>query len=270
MEQVLSGKRVAILAEGAEKPELTVARDALAAAGAEIHVLNSARPQATGTHFPNAGVGGVAPLAPSDFRETAFDGLLIPGGDGTPGSLKASPETRSFVEAFLASAKPVGAISEGPGLLIEAAGVRDRTLTSAPALRAELERAGAFWLEQHVVIDRNLVTSQSAHDLPAFCAALIDLFSQHHSESDHSDSPEDPSLFRDDPADIVDDPEKTRQEKLHILRQLESDARALSSAADEGMAGDGEEDRLQEIRKATHALEPPGTEDTGTPTKHGG
>ena len=270
MEQILSGKRVAILAEGNEKPELTVARDALAAAGAEIHLLNSVRPQATGTHFPNAGVGGVAPLAPSDFRESAFDALLLPGGDAAPGALKASPETRSFVEAFVASSKPVGAISEGPALLIEAGVVRDRTLTSAPALRADLERAGALWLEQHVVIDRNLVTSQSAHDLPAFCAALIDLFSRRSTETGQREAPEDPPLFADNPIDIVDDPEKTRAEKLHILRQLESDARALSSAADEGMTGEGDEERLQEIRKAAHALEPPGTEDTGTPTKHGG
>lgn len=269
MEQVLSGKRIAILTDCIEIAELTVPRDALAAAGAEIHILNSARPQATGTHFPNAGVGGIPPSGPLDLRVDSFDALVLPGCDFSPTALGWSPEVRSFVETFIAASKPVGAISEGPALLIDTNIVRDRTLTSAPALRADLEEAGALWLEQHLVIDRNLVTSQSAHDLPAFCAALIDLFSRQPAGADFERGLEEPALFQDNPADIVQDPEKTRSEKLHILKQLESDARALSAANDEGMAGD-EENSLQEVRRATHALEPPGTEDTGTPTKHGG
>ncbi|MBL9023067.1 MAG: DJ-1/PfpI family protein, partial [Myxococcales bacterium] len=50
----------------------------------------------------------------------------------------------------------------------------DDRLSRAPALQADLENAGAEWVDQEVVVDDNLVTSRKPEDIPAFSKALIE------------------------------------------------------------------------------------------------
>jgi protease I len=51
-------------------------------------------------------------------------------------------------------------------------------VTSWPGIRRDLERAGATWTDQQVVVDGNLVTSRKPDDVPAFSQALIELIGQ--------------------------------------------------------------------------------------------
>ena len=55
---------------------------------------------------------------------------------------------------------------------------------------------------------------------------------------------------------VVADPALSKQEKLQALETLEQDARQLSEAANEGMAG-GELSNLHEVLEAKDALEQP-------------
>ena len=48
-----------------------------------------------------------------------------------------------------------------------------RTLTSFPSIRTDLRNAGADVVDQDVVIDKNLITSRSPEDLPAFSEAIV-------------------------------------------------------------------------------------------------
>ena len=82
----------------------------------------------------------------------------------------------AFVGEFVRSGKPVAAICHGPWTLVEADVVRGRTLTSYPSLRTDLRNAGATVVDQEVCIDRNLITSRSPDDLPAFLQAITDHF----------------------------------------------------------------------------------------------
>jgi protease I len=45
-------------------------------------------------------------------------------------------------------------------------------------VRTDIRNAGGTVVDREVVIDRNLVSSRNPHDLPAFCDAIVDMFSR--------------------------------------------------------------------------------------------
>ncbi len=143
--------------------------NALRAAGHECRVVGLA----AGTLL--SGKRGGSQACVRDALSTAdpesFDALVIPGGQ-SPDRLKACDASRTFVAHFVRRTAPIGAICTGPQLLIDAGGVRGRTLTSWIALRPRLCEAGASWVDQEVVEDRNLVTARKPSDLPKFVRAL--------------------------------------------------------------------------------------------------
>jgi protease I len=75
---------------------------------------------------------------------------------------------------FFDAGKPVAAICHAPWTLINAGVVEGRTLTSYPTLRADLENAGANWVDEEVVVDNGLVTSRNPDDIPAFNRKMIE------------------------------------------------------------------------------------------------
>ena len=50
-------------------------------------------------------------------------------------------------------------------------------MTSRSSLKTDLENAGADWVDQEVVVDRNLVTGCSPSDIPTFNREMIKVFS---------------------------------------------------------------------------------------------
>jgi protease I len=70
----------------------------------------------------------------------------------------------------------VAVICHGPWTVIEAGAARGRRIASWPSLRTDLENAGAVWVDEEVVIDRNLVSSRKPDDIPAFNREMIELF----------------------------------------------------------------------------------------------
>ena len=61
--------------------------------------------------------------------------------------------------------------------MIDAGGVKGKTMTSWPSLKTDLSNAGAKWVDEQVVMDGNLVTSRKPDDLPAFNRKMIEVFS---------------------------------------------------------------------------------------------
>ena len=110
--------------------------------------------------------------AVADATPDEYDALLIPGG-GSPAHLRKFAAVKSFVEAFVASEKPVAAICHGPWLLADADAVRGRRVTSWPPVRERLEAAGAHWVDREVVEDGALITSRRPGDAEAFARALL-------------------------------------------------------------------------------------------------
>jgi protease I len=106
-----------------------------------------------------------------------FDLLLLPGGVANPDNLRLDQQAVALVKAALDRGTPVAAICHAPWMLVEADGVRGRTVTSWPSLRTDLRNAGAEWVDEEVVVDREgagpLITSRNPGDLEAFGKAVL-------------------------------------------------------------------------------------------------
>ena len=176
----LQGKRVAILAaDGVERVELEQPREVLDRAGAQTEVLSihDGEIKARENDLDEAGTFTVDGLV-ADASVGDYDALLLPGGTVNPDKLRIDDAAVRFVRDFMTSGKPVAAICHGPWTLIEAGVAEGRTLTSYPSIRTDLRNAGANVVDEEVARDGNLITSRSPDDLPAFCAAIVELFSQ--------------------------------------------------------------------------------------------
>lgn len=176
----LNGVKVAILvADGFEFSELEKPRKALEDAGAQADVISPKKLKvkgwANGNWAPEVTVnvhlfGGANP--------TDYDALLLPGGVMNPDTLRMIPEALHFIKSFFDAKKPVASICHGPWSLINADVVRGLTVTSWPSIKQDLINAGANWVDQEVVTDKNLVTSRKPADIPAFNKAMIELFAK--------------------------------------------------------------------------------------------
>jgi protease I len=109
----------------------------------------------------------------------------LPGGVVNPDTLRINEKAVAFVRGFVEAGKPIAAICHGPWTLIDAGGVKGRKMTSWPSLRADLQNAGAKWIDQEVVVDQNLVTSRKPDDLPAFNREMTTLFELAHEDAIH-------------------------------------------------------------------------------------
>lgn len=182
MAEELRGRKVAILAtDGFELVELTSPREALEAAGAEVHVVSPKHGSGATIRGWQRGQWGDSvdvdvPLSEADVD--AYDALVLPGGPINPDRLRLEPEAVRFVRAFFEGHKPVAAICHGPWMLVEADVVRGRRLTSYPSIRTDLRNAGAEWVDQEVVVDQGLVTSRRPADLGAFNREMIEEFAE--------------------------------------------------------------------------------------------
>ena len=52
--------------------------------------------------------------------------------------------------------------------------LKGKRLTSYKSIKTDLNNAGAVWIDEEVVVDKNLITSRSPKDLPAFCKKMIE------------------------------------------------------------------------------------------------
>jgi len=101
-----------------------------------------------------------------------FDALLIPGGY-SPDILRADENAVGFTRDFMESGKPVFAICHGGQLLVSADVLRGRKMTGWKSIVQDIKNAGAEFIDQEVVEDKNLVSSRHPGDLPAFIEASL-------------------------------------------------------------------------------------------------
>ena len=179
MPEKLKGKRFAILAtNGFEQSELEEPRKALEAEGARADVVSLKQGQIRGWKHTDWGDSVAVDVTIERANPDDYEGLVLPGGVINPDKLRMDPEAVGFVRRFVSSGKPIAAICHGPWTLINAGGVRGRKVTSWPSLQADLENAGAHWVDQQVVVDQGLITSRKPDDLPAFNRKMVEEFAE--------------------------------------------------------------------------------------------
>lgn len=179
MSQTLRGRRVAFLVapEGIEQVELTEPWKAVEQAGATPELISIQPGTVQAFHHLDRADTFPVDRVVTEANVDDYLGLALPGGVANPDLLRTVPDAVRFVGDFAARGKPIAAICHAPWLLIEAELVRGRRMTSWPSLRTDLVNAGAEWVDQQVVVDRDLVTSRNPGDLPAFTEQLVATFS---------------------------------------------------------------------------------------------
>ena len=176
----LTGRTVAFLVapEGVEQAELTEPWKAVQDAGGTPRLVSTQDGEVQAfEHLDKAGTFPVD-LTVDAADPADFDALVLPGGVANPDALRQHDGAVAFAKAFVDGGKPVAAICHAPWTLVEADVVRGRRVTSWPSLQTDLRNAGAEWVDEEVVVDRNgpgpLVTSRKPDDLKAFDQALLD------------------------------------------------------------------------------------------------
>ena len=167
--------KVAVLAtDGLEEIELTASRAALEKAGATVTIisLKGGEFQAVNNGI-NTSHSIRADLSIADAKAGDYDALLLPGGPVSSDALRLNREVVAFTKAFVKANKPIAAICHGVQTLIEVNQLKGRTVTSWPAIRRDLENAGAIWVDHDVVVDGPYVFSRCPVDIPAFNKAML-------------------------------------------------------------------------------------------------
>lgn len=107
-----------------------------------------------------------------DIKSKDFDGVVIPGG-WAPDFLRRYPEIIRFVKELYKTGKIVASICHGGWVLVSADICRGNNLTSFIAIKDDVVAAGGRYLDQEVVVDKNLITSRKPEDLPKFTLEII-------------------------------------------------------------------------------------------------
>jgi deglycase len=169
---MLEGYRVGILVEqGFEDSELAETVRALSDSGAVVVIIGS------GSSLSYRGLRGKlrvrADSTAEDTRVDQLDALVIPGGYA-PDKMRLHQSMVDLVRRAHDAGKIVAAICHGPQLLISAEIVKGKRVTSWPSIAIDLANAGAAWIDEPVVQDRNVITAGKPADLPKFNKAVIE------------------------------------------------------------------------------------------------
>jgi protease I len=176
---LLDGMKIAILlSDGFEEVEMTKPREALINAGATTFLITPKGKKVKSWQHDKWGKYFKVNKHLKNANPKDFDGILLPGGVMNPDKLRTDKYAVKFVDYFLKNKKPIAAICHGPWTLIETNKIKGVKLTSYHSIKSDLINAGAKWINKKVVVDKNLVTSRSPKDLPAFNKELIKLFTK--------------------------------------------------------------------------------------------
>ena len=110
------------------------------------------------------------------MEEADFDALVIPGGFA-PDQLRRDEKVKQLTRQFHEARKLVAHICHAGWIPISAGIMAGYQCTSTPGIKDDLVNAGAHWVDEPVVIDRNQVSSRRPSDLPQFCRAIIEVLS---------------------------------------------------------------------------------------------
>ncbi len=152
-----------------EDLELWYPKLRLEEAGYATRLPGPAQRTFTGKH----GYPATADLLIADAQSDDYCGLLIPGGF-MPDKLRRDAKVLALTREFFAAGKLVAFICHGGWIPISAKILSGRRATGSPGIKDDLENAGAIWVDEAVVVDRNLISSRTPRDLAPFAKAMVE------------------------------------------------------------------------------------------------
>ncbi|AMK10393.1 MAG: DJ-1/PfpI family protein [Pseudodesulfovibrio sp.] len=112
-----------------------------------------------------------------EIKAEDYDALVIPGGRA-PEYLRLNPDVIKCVQHFAKANKPIAAICHGPQLLTAADVIKGKTCTAYPAVKPDIDGAGAAWCEvnataSNACTDGNIVTAPAWPAHPEWMRAFL-------------------------------------------------------------------------------------------------
>jgi len=168
----LNGQRVLMFIDNVfEDMELLYPYYRLIEEGAEVVV---AGPEYGETYTGKNGYPFRSTAVIEDMNADDFDLLVIAGGFA-PDKLRRDSKVLELTREIHKAGKVVAHICHGGWIPVSAKIMDGYKCTSTPGIKDDLENAGAAWVDEEVVVDRNQVSSRKPDDLPAFCREIIKL-----------------------------------------------------------------------------------------------
>lgn len=111
-------------------------------------------------------------LAFSEVNPDEYDALVIPGGRA-PEYIRTDPDVARIVTHFFDRGLPVGTICHGAQVPAALGLLRGRTTAAYPPLKADMEQAGAKFVDEPDVVDGAMVSCRGWPDLPEWSRAFM-------------------------------------------------------------------------------------------------
>jgi protease I len=175
--------RVAVIAsDGFEEAELLEPVKALKNAGADVEIISLKPGVIQGYRHQEKATRVQVDKTIGEVQPAQYDALLLPGGAINADTMRSDQKVLDFVRLMDETKKPIAAICHAPWILISAGLADNRMLTSYHTIKDDLKNAGAHYVDQMVVVDRNWVTSRQPDDIPAFNREFLKLI---HTSQEH-------------------------------------------------------------------------------------
>ncbi|MBS3825478.1 type 1 glutamine amidotransferase [Candidatus Bipolaricaulota bacterium] len=133
--------------------------------------------RSTGMYESKHGYPIEANYSAKDLEPSTLDGVVIPGGTGSPDKLRRSGEVTDFVKEMDKKKKMVAMICHAGWVPISAGILNGKKATAFEAIKDDLVNSGVNYVDESVVVDDNLISSRHPGDLPEFLRAIIDYLS---------------------------------------------------------------------------------------------
>ncbi|HGY56932.1 MAG TPA: type 1 glutamine amidotransferase [Caldithrix abyssi] len=171
----LDGKRLLMFVENMyEDLELWYPKIRLSEAGAEVIV---AGPDTGNIYLGKNGYPCKPDARIADMRAEDFDGLVLAGGFA-PDKLRRDAKVLDLTRQIHNAGKLIAHICHAGWIPISAGIMKGYKCTSTPGIKDDLINAGAQWVDEPLVIDRNMVSSRRPDDLPQFCQGIIEVITK--------------------------------------------------------------------------------------------
>lgn len=167
-------KKILIIAgDFVEDYEIMVPFQALQIAGYQVDVISPGKKagdfiktaihdfEGQQTYSEKPGHNFVLNATFGEVNPTDYDGLVIPGGRA-PEFLRLDEDILKVVRYFADNNLPIAAVCHGPQLLTAAKVIKGYKISAYPAVKPEVEAAGAEYValeSDQAITDRNFVTA---------------------------------------------------------------------------------------------------------------
>jgi len=178
MPDIQQAKILIMATDGFEQSELMVPLQKLSEAGATVEVAapksRMSPGEIRGWDEKDWGESVKVDKDIETIDPSAYDALVLPGGQINPDKLRVEQKAIEIIRAFYSSGKVIAAICHAPWLLVEAGVIKGKKCTSYHSIKTDVINAGGQWRDETVVTDQGVVTSRNPGDLDAFVKKIVE------------------------------------------------------------------------------------------------